>query len=89
VLVDVDDTIIEVHGYAKQGAGFGYTGVHGLNAFFGHGDDGGHGAGGGGPTVAEGLMRVTGAKRLVTDALKTVRGLSNAKPLVRAGSAFY
>jgi hypothetical protein len=34
-------------------------------------------------------MRVTGAKRLVTDALKTVRGLSNAKPLVRAGSAFY
>ena len=32
VLVDVDDTIIEVHGYAKQGAGFGYTGVRGLNA---------------------------------------------------------
>jgi hypothetical protein len=25
VLVDVDDTIIEVHGYAKQGAGFGYS----------------------------------------------------------------
>ena len=32
MLVDVDDTIIEVHGYAKQGAGFGYTGVRGLNA---------------------------------------------------------
>jgi len=32
VLVDVDDTIIEVHGYAKQGAGFGYTRVRGLNA---------------------------------------------------------
>jgi hypothetical protein len=32
VLVDVDDTIIEVHGYAKQGAGFGYCGVRGLNA---------------------------------------------------------
>src|SRR3954447_5272765 len=32
VLVDVDDTIIEVHGYAKQGAGFGYSGVRGLNA---------------------------------------------------------
>ncbi|GAA1165807.1 hypothetical protein GCM10009584_03360 [Ornithinimicrobium humiphilum] len=29
---DVDDTIIEVHGYAKQGAGFGYTRVRGLNA---------------------------------------------------------
>jgi hypothetical protein len=25
VLVDVDDTVIEVHGYAKQGAGFGYS----------------------------------------------------------------
>src|SRR4051794_7087786 len=32
VLVDVDDTIVEVHGYAKQGAGFGYSGVRGLNA---------------------------------------------------------
>jgi hypothetical protein len=31
-LLDVDDTIIEVHGYAKQGAGFGYSGVRGLNA---------------------------------------------------------
>jgi hypothetical protein len=32
VLVDIDDTIIEVHGHAKQGAGFGYSGVRGLNA---------------------------------------------------------
>src|SRR5215207_275191 len=32
VLVDIDDTIIEVHGYAKQGAGFGYSRVRGLNA---------------------------------------------------------
>src|SRR3954447_26059626 len=31
-LLDVDDTVIEVHGYAKQGAGFGYTGVRGINA---------------------------------------------------------
>lgn len=31
-LLDVDDTIIEVHGHAKQGAGFGYSGVPGLNA---------------------------------------------------------
>jgi hypothetical protein len=30
-LVDVDDTIREVHGYAKQGAAFGYTRVRGLN----------------------------------------------------------
>ena len=31
-VVDIDDTIVEVHGYAKQGAGFGYSGVRGLNA---------------------------------------------------------
>src|SRR3954452_1145672 len=32
VFVDVDDTIIEVHGYQKQGSGYGYSGVRGLNA---------------------------------------------------------
>lgn len=32
VMVDLDDTIIEVHGYKKQGASFGYSGVRGLNA---------------------------------------------------------
>jgi hypothetical protein len=30
--VDVDDTVRQVHGYAKQGAAFGYSGVRGLNA---------------------------------------------------------
>ncbi len=30
--VDVDDTIRQVHGHAKQGAAFGYSGVRGLNA---------------------------------------------------------
>jgi len=32
VFVDIDDTIREVHGHQKGGAGFGYTGVRGLNA---------------------------------------------------------
>lgn len=32
VLVDMDDTIREVHGYQKQAAAFGYSGVRGLNA---------------------------------------------------------
>lgn len=32
VFVDTDDTIGPVHGYQKQGAGFGYCGVRGLNA---------------------------------------------------------
>lgn len=30
--VDVDDTVKPTFGYAKQGAGYGYTGVKGLNA---------------------------------------------------------
>jgi hypothetical protein len=30
--VDVDDTVRGTHGYGKQGAGYGYTGVKGLNA---------------------------------------------------------
>jgi len=30
--VDVDDTVKATYGYAKQGAGFGYSGVKGLNA---------------------------------------------------------
>src|SRR3954452_9852381 len=30
--LDVDDTIRETHGYAKQGAGYGSSGVKGLNA---------------------------------------------------------
>ncbi len=32
VCVDLDDAIIEVHGYAKQGSGYGYSGLRGLNA---------------------------------------------------------
>ncbi len=30
--IDVDDTIRQVHGYAKQGAAYGYSGVKGVNA---------------------------------------------------------
>jgi hypothetical protein len=30
--VDIDDTIRQVHGYAKQGAAYGYSGLKGLNA---------------------------------------------------------
>jgi hypothetical protein len=30
--VDLDDTVRETYGYAKQGTGRGYTGVNGLNA---------------------------------------------------------
>jgi len=30
--VDIDDTVRQTHGYAKQGVGFGYSGVKSLNA---------------------------------------------------------
>jgi Transposase DDE domain group 1 len=90
VLVDVDDTIIEVHGYAKQGAAFGYSGVRGLNALLATAT-----VSGSAPVVVAQRLRKgscgspRGAKRLVADALKTVAGLSTGKPLVRADSAFY
>ena len=93
VLVDVDDTIIEVHGYAKQGAGFGYSGIRGLNALLATATI----AGSAPVVVAQRLRKGScgsprGAKRLVADALKTVhalRGRSDVKPLLRADSAFY
>ena len=68
-MVDVDDTIIEVHGYAKQGAGFGYTGVRGLNALLATVTTEQLGAGDRGAAAAQGRLRVArGAKRLVGDA---------------------
>jgi len=90
VLVDVDDTIIEVHGYAKQGAGFGYTRVRGLNALLATATT----AGSAPVVVAQRLRQGAaassrGAARLVADALKTVRAMTAARPLVRADSAYY
>jgi len=32
MFVDIDDTMRQTYGYTKQGAGYGYTGVKGLNA---------------------------------------------------------
>ena len=32
MFVDIDDTVRQTYGYAKKGAGRGYTGVKGLNA---------------------------------------------------------
>jgi hypothetical protein len=90
VLVDVDDTIIEVHGYAKQGAGFGYTRVRGLNALLATATT----AGSAPVVVAQRLREGSagsprGAARLVADVLATVRAMTSARPLVRADSAYY
>ena len=94
VLVDIDDTIIAVHGYDKQGSGYGYSGVRGLNVVLATVTT---------PKtapviVAQRLRRGAcgsprGVERLVADALATVKKLrttgSAVKPLLRADSAFY
>jgi Transposase DDE domain group 1 len=96
VLVDVDDTVIEVHGYAKQGASFGYTRVRGLNALLATVSTNGSAP----VIVAQRLRKGScgsprGAARLVTDALKTVKAMTRStggtasRPLLRADSAFY
>jgi hypothetical protein len=97
-LVDIDDTIVEVHGYAKQGSGYGYSGVRGLNALLAT-----VGTGQAAPVIVAQRLRKgscgspRGAKRLVTDALAVLRRLrahtpADAEPprtLLRADSAFY
>jgi hypothetical protein len=95
VMVDIDDTIIEVHGYAKQGSGYGYSGVRGLNALLATVSTTQSAP----VVVAQRLRKGScgsprGASRLVADALKTLNNLVSTqlaapKPLVRADSAFY
>jgi len=93
VMIDIDDTIIEVHGYAKQGSSYGYSGVRGLNALLATVSTKTSAP----VIVAQRLRKGScgsprGAKRLVADALKTTRTVSRSsalRPLVRADSAFY
>src|SRR3954463_13658578 len=92
VLVDIDDTIIEVHGYQKQGAAFGYSGVRGLNALLATVS-----ADQVAPVIAAQRLRKgsvgspRGAARLATDTLALIRRsqLAGRDVLVRADSAFY
>ena len=78
-ILDVDDTVVEVHGYAKQGAGFGYNQVRGLNALIATVS-----TPQAAPVIVAQRLRkgsansARGAQRLVRDALKTVRGLASA-----------
>jgi len=93
VMVDIDDTIIEVHGYAKQGSGYGYSGVRGLNVLLASVSTNSTAP----VVVAQRLRKGScgsprGAKRLVADALRTTHKIadrSSLHPLVRADSAFY
>jgi len=97
-LLDVDDTIVEVHGHAKQGAGFGYSGVRGLNALLATLTTlSTTSAGATAPVIVAQRLRKgacgspRGAKRLLSDAVKQARRLldSQARVLVRMDSAFY
>ena len=98
--VDVDDTVRQVHGYAKQGVGYGYSGVKGLNALLATAST---------PLSAPVILATRlrkgsvnsarGAARLVTDALVTARAAGAGGPqgrsgntglvLLRADSAFF
>ncbi|SDB80397.1 Transposase DDE domain group 1 [Raineyella antarctica] len=92
VMVDIDDTIVEVHGHRKQGAAFGYSGVRGLNALLATVSTDQIA-----PVIAAQRLRKgstgssRGAARLATDALALVRRsrLAGRPVLVRADSAFY
>lgn len=93
VYVDVDDTIVEVHGHQKQGSGYGYSGVRGLNAQLATVTTTGSAP----VIVAQRLRKGStgssrGAARLIADALATtgrLEGTTGARILVRADSAYY
>jgi hypothetical protein len=89
--LDVDDTIRATYGYAKQGAGYGYSGVKGLNALLAA-----LSTLASAPVIVATRLRkgsansARGAARLVADALKTSRACGATGLLVvRADSAYY
>jgi hypothetical protein len=91
VYVDIDDTIKATHGYAKQGAGYGYTKVKGLNALLAIVSTPLSA-----PVVAGTRLRrggtnsARGAARFVADALVTSKACGGSGLVtVRADSAYY
>ena len=89
--VDIDDTIKATYGYAKQGAGYGYSKVKGLNALLGIVSTPLSA-----PVIAATRLRrgptnsAKGAARLVADALVTARKAgATGQVTVRSDSAYY
>jgi len=89
--LDVDDTIRSTFGYAKQGAGFGYSGVKGLNALLAT-----ISTGSSAPVIVATRLRkgsansARGGARLVADAIKTSRSAGvGGLVVLRADSAYY
>lgn len=91
VFVDIDDTVGRTFGYAKQGAGRGYSGVKGLNALIAT-----LSTSVSAPVIAATRLRkgstnsVRGAPSLLADALATARRAgASGLVIVRADSAYY
>lgn len=89
--LDIDDTVKATYGYAKQGAGYGYSGVKGLNALIATVSTAATA-----PMIIATRLRkgsansARGAARLVADAIKTTRSCGVAGQLVlRGDSAYY
>jgi hypothetical protein len=89
--IDIDDTVRQTYGYAKQGAGRGYTGVKGLNALLAI-----ISTPSSAPVIAAARLRngstnsTKGAARLVADALVTAKAAgATGVRVLRADSAFY
>jgi len=89
--VDVDDTVRETHGYGKQGAGYGYSGVKGLNVLLGV-----LSTPVAAPVIAATRLRrgptnsARGAGRLIADTLRTAAACGASELVIlRADSAYY
>ncbi len=88
LVIDIDSTICEVHGYAKQGAAFGYTRQRGYHPLLATRADTGE--------VVHTRMRngsansARGAQRFVREAIRRVRRAGASGPVtLRADSAFW
>jgi hypothetical protein len=89
--LDIDDTVRQTYGYAKQGAGRGYTGIKGLNALLATVSTPISA-----PLIAAARLRkgstnsARGAAKLLADALATIRRCgATGLVIVRADSAYY
>ncbi|MGB3170340.1 MAG: IS1380 family transposase [Rhodococcus sp. (in: high G+C Gram-positive bacteria)] len=104
VMVDIDDSIIEVHGHSKQGSGYGYSGIRGLNSLITTIT-----TESAAPVITAQRLRkgacgsARGAARMIADTLRVVERLraatharsdldvsaTQSTPLLRADSAYF
>ncbi|RFU18759.1 IS1380 family transposase [Geodermatophilus marinus] len=94
--LDLDDTMRETHGYAKQGAGYGYNKIKGLNALIATISTPIAAPVIGAARLRKGAVKsARGAGTLLTESLGTARACGAGGPdrrglvLVRGDSAFY